>query len=361
MTLSTENHTPFNQIHQNGSQQEATTENTSIPSQQEARILKSVSDLCAGKLKFKDLDKEIKNPFDAVLIRRAFLLVQCQGMNVRDTFSSDLPFENYDYSDVMETCCENAFGYIPVPVGLAGQVNVDGTTVYLPLATTEGALVASVSRGCKAINMSGGATTAITSDAMTRAPCLRLPSLARAVEAKRWIESSDGFKSLQDIFRQSSNHCRLIGVSVHIVGYYIYPRFQASTGDAMGMNMITHSIRNSISMMQNKFNDLEIISLSGNLCADKKPAAVNWVEGRGKGVIAQCRLSSATMSNLLKTDAKQLASLNTMKNHVGSAMAGASGGFNAQASNIVTAMYLATGQDVAQNVESSQCITTMEE
>ncbi len=105
---------------------------------------------------------------------------------------------------------------------------------------------------------------------------------------------------------------------------------------------------------------MRVIALSGNLCTDKKPSAINWVSGRGKSVTAEVVLSGHLIRTVLKTSAAALAELNTGKNLVGSALAGSIGGFNAHASNIVTAFFLATGQDPAQNVESSNCITQMD-
>ncbi len=105
---------------------------------------------------------------------------------------------------------------------------------------------------------------------------------------------------------------------------------------------------------------MKLLSLSGNLCTDKKPSAVNWVSGRGKSVCAEVVLSGWVLKNVLKTSAAAMAELNVGKNLVGSALAGSIGGFNAHASNIVTALFLATGQDPAQNVESSNCLTQFE-
>jgi len=101
-------------------------------------------------------------------------------------------------------------------------------------------------------------------------------------------------------------------------------------------------------------------SLSGNYCSDKKPSAVNWIEGRGKSVVCEAIIKGDVVRKVLKTNVGALVELNMLKNLTGSAMAGALGGFNAQASNIVSAIYIATGQDPAQNVESSHCITMME-
>merc|ERR1712110_838723 len=105
---------------------------------------------------------------------------------------------------------------------------------------------------------------------------------------------------------------------------------------------------------------MEVVSLSGNFCTDKKPAAVNWVEGRGKSVCAEAIVPAHIIKTVLKTSTSALVDLNIHENLVGSAMAGSIGGFNAHAANIVTAIYIATGQDPAQNVESSNCITLME-
>lgn len=100
--------------------------------------------------------------------------------------------------------------------------------------------------------------------------------------------------------------------------------------------------------------------MPGNYCSDKKPAAVNWIEGRGKSVVCEATVKGGVVQSVLKTTVQKLVELNIAKNLVGSAVAGALGGFNAHASNIVTALFIATGQDPAQNVESSQCITMME-
>jgi len=105
---------------------------------------------------------------------------------------------------------------------------------------------------------------------------------------------------------------------------------------------------------------IRVLNFSGNFCSDKKPAAVNWIEGRGKSVVCEAIIKEEVVRKVLKTNVANLVELNMLKNLTGSAMAGALGGFNAHASNIVTAVYIATGQDPAQNVESSHCITMME-
>jgi hydroxymethylglutaryl-CoA reductase (NADPH) len=96
------------------------------------------------------------------------------------------------------------------------------------------------------------------------------------------------------------------------------------------------------------------------MCTDKKPSAANWVNGRGKSVVCEVALPRLVVEHVLKTTVHDLAALNVTKNLVGSALAGSIGGNNAHAANLVTALFLATGQDPAQNVESSNCIVLME-
>lgn len=128
----------------------------------------------------------------------------------------------------------------------------------------------------------------------------------------------------------------------------------------MGMNMISKGVQNVLDFLQNDFPDMDVLGISGNFCSDKKPAAVNWIEGRGKSVVCEATIKGDVVRKVLKTNVEALVELNMLKNLTGSAMAGALGGFNAHASNIVSAVYIATGQDPAQNVESSHCITMME-
>ena len=273
---------------------------------------------------------------------------------------SKLPYQDYNYENVHGACCENVIGYMPLPVGVAGPMVIDGKSYYLPMATTEGVLVASTNRGCKAINAAGGAITVLTGDGMTRGPCVGFQTLSRAGAAKLWLDSDDGQLTMKRAFNSTSRFARLQSMKTALAGTYLYIRFKTTTGDAMGMNMISKGVECALAVMkEDGFDDMSIISVSGNYCTDKKPAAINWIDGRGKSVVAEAIIPGDIVRSVLKSDVNALVELNTSKNLIGSAMAGSIGGFNAHAANIVTAIFLATGQDPAQNVESSNCITVM--
>jgi hydroxymethylglutaryl-CoA reductase (NADPH) len=312
----------------------------------------------SNKLPGYALEKKLGDFERAVKIRRAVI----SRASITGTLeSSELPMAHYDYKRVFGQCCENVIGYTPIPIGMAGPIRIDGKLYHIPMTTTEGCLVASTSRGCKAISAGGrGATTVVINDGMTRGPAVEFASITQAAECKLWIDQGEGFTVLADAFNSTSRFARLQSIKVMLAGKLAFIRFKATTGDAMGMNMISKGVEKVLMTLAERYNDMIIVSISGNTCSDKKPAAINWIEGRGKSTLAECTISGDVVKSVLKTTVADLVRLNTSKNLVGSAMAGSVGGFNAHASNILTAIYLATGQDPAQNVESSQCITLMQ-
>jgi len=163
-------------------------------------------------------------------------------------------------------------GYLPLPLGLAGPLLIDGQMYFIPMATTEGVLVASASRGCKAINAGGGAVTVLDGDGMTRSPCVSFPSVNRAAEAKQWVDSAEGKVILTEAFNSTSRFAQLQTLKVAQAGTYLYIRFRTTTGDAMGMNMISMGAEKALKVMTDYgFQDMNTITLSGNFCADKKP------------------------------------------------------------------------------------------
>ena len=268
-----------------------------------------------------------------------------------------LPYHHFDYNVVHGQCAENVIGFVSIPVGVAGPLLVDGKEYHVPLATTEGALIASTTRGCKAITASGGASTFVLKDGITRAPVLQVPSARVGAEIKEFVDQN--FELISNAFNNTSRFARLQEVKVFLTGRLIFLRFLCSSGDAMGMNMVSKGVDKALDVISSKF-PVQILSLSGNVCTDKKPSAINWIEGRGKSVTCEAIIKGDVVESVLKTTVDAMVQLNYAKNLVGSAVAGSLGGYNAHASNIVTAAFLATGQDPAQNVESSTCMTLME-
>ncbi|XP_032425212.1 3-hydroxy-3-methylglutaryl-coenzyme A reductase-like [Xiphophorus hellerii] len=310
----------------------------------------------ARKILNYKLEALLETPERGVAIRREML---ARKLPVSSALSG-LPYKGYDYSKVMGACCENVIGYMPVPVGVAGPLLLDGQQFHVPMATTEGCLVASTNRGCRAVSLSGGCSSRILADSMTRGPVVRLPSACRAAEVKMWLETSDGFGLVKEAFDETSRFARLEKLLACVAGRNLYIRFQSQTGDAMGMNMLSKGTEQALSRLKQHFPDVEVLSLSGNYCTDKKSAAINWILGRGKSAVCEATIPAKVVREVLKSSTAALVDLNISKNLVGSAMAGSIGGFNAHAANIVTAVFIACGQDPAQTVGSSSCITQME-
>ncbi|XP_076658313.1 HMG coenzyme A reductase isoform X2 [Halictus rubicundus] len=301
------------------------------------------------------LEKAVGDMERGVKIRR--LILAEAGKFVEELVN--LPYKEYDYSLVLGSCCENVVGYVPVPLGIAGPMLIDGEFYHVPMATTEGCLVASTNRGSRAL-LNCGVTSRVVADGMTRGPVVRFPNIVRASEAMAWMQNPENFQKMKDHFDLTSRFARLSKIHVRIAGRHLFVRFVATTGDAMGMNMLSKGTEKSLHTVKEHFPDMEILSLSGNFCADKKPAAVNWIQGRGKSVVCEAIVPADVVTNVLKTSVHALVDVNISKNMIGSAIAGSVGGFNAHAANIVTAIYIATGQDPAQNVASSNCMTLME-
>ncbi|MEI6222468.1 MAG: hydroxymethylglutaryl-CoA reductase [bacterium] len=269
---------------------------------------------------------------------------------------------SFDTETASKKHCENLIGAIHIPLGVVGPViiNFEDTTseeVYIPLATTEGALVASCNRGCSVLKASGGTNTIILDKKMTRGPVFTATSATTLVKANSWLEKE--LPHLQKTIQKKERFLRLLSAKSWIVGRNLFIRFAFDTADAMGMNMVTFATQRITDQVCKNFPDIKLIALSGNMCIDKKTSALNFIEGRGYSVQAEARIPKSVLEEKLHTTADQIIEVNYRKNLLGSAMA-ASLGYNAHFANIIAAIFLATGQDPAQVVEGSMGITTIE-
>ncbi len=255
---------------------------------------------------------------------------------------------------------ENMIGGAQLPIGIAGPVKIKGEYVkgeyHLPLATTEGALVASVNRGCSAINKAGGCSTIILSSSQTRSVLFRADTLEKVKGFLGWLENNK--QELKKIGDSTDRFIKIQDIEPHVLGYNLWLRVKADTEDAMGMNMVTVASKKIADRVASEF-DIEFVSESGNMCVDKKPSSMNLINSRGKKIIASVNIHEDVIRNVLKTEPKKIADMNYRKNLLGSAASG-SLGFNAHFANIVAAFYIATGQDPAHVVSGSMGFTTAE-
>jgi hydroxymethylglutaryl-CoA reductase (NADPH) len=309
--------------------------------------------LNSGSLKLYALEDELP-PDMAVKVRRAYIEKET-GVMLPAIGSYTIASDR-----AAKKNCENMIGAVQVPVGVAGPLTVRGEyaegSFYIPLATTEGALVASVNRGCSAITRAGGAETRIIRDGMTRAPVFAARDIPHAKAVCDWVASHR--EQIAEAAESTTSHGKLTGITTTIGGTSVFVRMEFDTKDAMGMNMVTIASARAAELIT-EATGARLIAISGNICTDKKPAAVNIVMGRGKTVAAGISLPDSLAREVFKTDTRTLAEVNMRKNMVGSARAG-SFGFNAHAANIIAAMFIACGQDPAHVVEGSLAVTTVD-
>lgn len=263
--------------------------------------------------------------------------------------------------EASQTNCENMIGAVSIPLGIAGPLKirdqgsgVRDQEVYVPLATTEGALVASVNRGCKAISESGGAYTVVENSGMTRGASFKTQSLKQSLELREFINIHN--EDIKKIASSTSFHLQFKSVFTKTLGRSVFVRFSFDCSEAMGMNMATIAVSKICNYLE-KETQAKTISVASNFDVDKKPAWLNVILGRGRQVWAEVEISDKTIVSVLKTTAQKMHELNIQKNLLGSSLSG-SLGFNAHFANIVSAFFIATGQDPAHVTEGSLGFTT---
>jgi hydroxymethylglutaryl-CoA reductase (NADPH) len=252
---------------------------------------------------------------------------------------------------------ENFMGVAQVPIGLAGPLRIHGEHArgdfYVPMATTEGTLVASYNRGMRLLTECGGVTTTVVGDAMQRAPAFTFPDALAARRFGEWVDNHlDDIRAAAESTTRSGH---LTHITQHAVGPIRFLRCNYTTGDAAGQNMTGKATLAACEwIVANYTGELDYV-LSGNLDTDKKHSAVNSLLTRGKRVVAEARLSKQLLHELLGVDTRTMFRWRQVSNG-GALLAGASNN-GAHAANGVTAVFIATGQDVANVAESHAAIT----
>ena len=247
---------------------------------------------------------------------------------------------------------ENFTGTAQVPLGVAGPLTVVGEHAqgdfYIPMATTEGTLVASYSRGMRVISECGGARTTVVKHSMQRAPVFLFDNALEAREFGKWLD--EHIDSIRGVVATSSKTARLTEIEQYIVANMMYTRFCYTTGDAAGQNMTGKATMYACEWIRANHPLKPRYLLSGNIDTDKKHSMMNMIRTRGKRVIAEFILKRDVAKELLRVDTewlyrfRQIASVGTMQ--AGGAYSGP------HSANGIAAMFIATGQDVANVSES---------
>lgn len=269
--------------------------------------------------------------------------------------------------------CEQMFGHVPIPVGYAGPLavtfsNGEPAEIHLPLATTEGALVASVNRGCKAVSRAGGVkieramyhgiTRSLGFKVQPQAPRLHQGYGGReSYKLQATIKLRE--REWKSIGESTSDHLKILSYDIDTTSDHLFLTIACDTDEAMGMNMVTIASQAIGEWIESNVEGLAFVTVAANVDSDKKPSVRTHDRGRGFEVIASAEIDSVTIESVLKTSTKAVLRAAEAKLKIGSRLAGAIGS-NLHAANVIAALYLSTGQDAAHVVEGSLADTTVE-
>ena len=257
---------------------------------------------------------------------------------------------------------ENVIGLLRLPLGLAGPLRVNGLAAsgdyWIPLATTEAALVASYHRGCRLLSAAGGCSAMILNESLSRAPGFVFESAVEAGRLVVWV--LEHFDEFHAVVATTTAHGRLIDVGCTIEGNHVYLNFEFTTGDASGQNMVTLA---SQAICEDILARCPVVPVrwyvESNLSGDKKACARSFTSARGKKVTAEVRISAQLLEKHLHTTARAMTDYWRMS-AIGGVLSGTLG-IQGQFANGLAALYLATGQDAACVAESATGVTRFEE
>ncbi|MFM8303426.1 MAG: hydroxymethylglutaryl-CoA reductase [Actinomycetota bacterium] len=248
---------------------------------------------------------------------------------------------------------ENFVGVAQVPIGLAGPLRIRGEHAdgefLIPLATSEGTLVASYNRGMKVLNESGGAVCTVVEDCMQRAPVFIFESAREARDFKAWIDEQ--FDAIARAADATTSVGKLLYIDTYLASKFAFLRFNFSTGDAAGQNMVGRATFAACSWILEQLDTVRRFYLESNFATDKKASQVNIMRTRGKRVVAEVTIPRQVLTSVMRVEPESLFFHAGVAN-VGSFLAGVNNN-GLHSPNGITAMFIATGQDVANVAESS--------
>ncbi len=250
---------------------------------------------------------------------------------------------------------EHFTGAAQIPLGIAGPLQVRGEHAqgefYVPLATTEGTLVASYNRGMRVIRECGGVKCTVVGDNMQRAPVFAFEDAATARRFADWLKLRT--ETLRQVCTDSDPFVHLKYVDYYLASRFCYTRFNFTTGDAAGMNMVGKATFAACNWILQNFDGAEVqdFFLESNFATDKKASMINSMRTRGKRVTAELVVKKEVLRDIMDADTEQLYTHSKLAN-VGSMLSGANNN-GCHAANAITAIFIATGQDVANVAESS--------
>jgi hydroxymethylglutaryl-CoA reductase (NADPH) len=250
---------------------------------------------------------------------------------------------------------EHLIGAAQIPLGVAGPLHVHGEHArgefYVPLATTEGTLVASYNRGMKVIAESGGVKCAVVGDNMQRAPVFEFEDAATARRFADWLVAH--MEAIREVCAESDRFVSLKHIDYYLAARFVYTRFNFTTGDAAGMNMVGKATFAACNWILQQAAEFEVRNffLESNFATDKKASMINAMRTRGKRVVAECTVRRDVLRDVMDADTEMLAHHARLAN-IGAMLSGANNN-GAHAANAITAIFIATGQDVANVAESS--------
>ena len=296
------------------------------------------------------IPRDVENDYDEAIIEaRQRFVTERSGVEL-----AHIPAYSFD-PKLTRGNIEHFTGVAQVPLGLAGPLHVNGEHAqgefYVPLATTEGTLVASYNRGMRVIRECGGVKCTVIGDNMQRAPVFCFDDAAAARQFADWLKQRTD--TLREVCAESDRFATLKYVDYYLASRFCFTRFNFTTGDAAGMNMVGKATFAACNWILQNFDGAEVkdFYLESNFATDKKASMINSMRTRGKRVTAEMVVKRDVLRNVMDADTEQLYNHAKIAN-IGSMLSGANNN-GCHAANAITAIFIATGQDVANVAESS--------